>query len=122
MLLAYVGGDERTRRQLLVRMLKDLKHRRIRTVEAVGSDTNISRHVSTRFLLENGWQPVQKAFYRGWPYTLARTDLESAVEVGEIARGLIGRVKLPRLGPASPEPGVLMRDTTEKLKTAGSRS
>ena len=30
-------------------------------------------------------------------YTLAHIDLKSAVEVGELARALVGRVKLPGL-------------------------
>jgi hypothetical protein len=40
-------------------------------------------------------------------YTLAHIDLKSAVEVGELARALVGRVKLP--GLKSPVPGTLAR-------------
>jgi hypothetical protein len=36
-------------------------------------------------------------------YTLAHIDLKSAVEVGELARAIVGRVKLP--GIQAPVPG-----------------
>jgi hypothetical protein len=36
-LLAYAGGDARTRRRLLVRMLRDLRHRGVGRVEAIAS-------------------------------------------------------------------------------------
>jgi hypothetical protein len=108
-LLAYVAGDARTRRRLLVRMLRDLKHRGVGKVEAVASDRGVRCHVPTRFLLESGWRPVRRGWYRGSPYTLARTDLGSAVEVGELARGLIGRVKLPGLKSPNPAPGAFVR-------------
>ncbi|MCA1687292.1 MAG: hypothetical protein LC714_01525 [Actinobacteria bacterium] len=49
-LLACVAGDARTRRRLLVRMLRDLKHRGVGRVEAVASDRGTSHHVPTRFL------------------------------------------------------------------------
>jgi hypothetical protein len=109
-LLAYVEGDTRTCRRLLVRMLRDLRQRGFAKVEAVSSDTGASRHVPTRLLMESGWRPVRSGLYRGRPYTLARTDLGSAVEVGELARGLIGRVKLPKLGRRAPSPGIVAAD------------
>jgi hypothetical protein len=106
-LLACVTGDVRTRRRLLVRMLRDLKHRGVVRVEAIASDRGASHHVPTPFLLESGWKPVRRGWHRGSPYTLARTDLGSAVEVGELARGLVGRVKLPHLKAPNPAPGAL---------------
>jgi hypothetical protein len=60
-LLAYAGGDVRTRRRLLVRMLRDLRQRGIGEVEAIASDRGVSNHVPTSFLLESGWQPVRRA-------------------------------------------------------------
>ena len=108
-LLAYVAGDGRTRRRLLVRMLRDLKHRGVVRVEAIASDRGASHHVPTSFLLESGWKPVRRGWRRGSPFTLARTDLGSAVEVGGLARGLVGRVKLPRLKAPNPAPGALAR-------------
>jgi hypothetical protein len=111
-LLAYVAGDARTRRRLLVRMLRDLRHRGVGRVEAVASDSETNYHVPTSFLLESGWKPVRRGWYRGGPYTLARIDLGSAVEVGELARGLVGRVKLPGLKSPSPAPGAFARATS----------
>jgi hypothetical protein len=111
-LLAYVAGDARTRRRLLVRMLRDLRHRGVGTVEAVASDRGTRHHVPTRFLLGSGWKPVRRGWYGGSSYTLARTDLGSAVEVGELARGLVGRVKLPRLKSPAPAPGTFARATS----------
>jgi hypothetical protein len=111
-LLAYVGGDVRTRRRLLVRMLRDLRQRGMGTVEAIASDRGVSNHVPTSFLLESGWQPVRRAVYRMSYYTLAHIDLKSAVEVGELARALVGRVKFP--GIKSPVPGALARSTGEQ--------
>jgi hypothetical protein len=108
-LLAYVAGDARTRRRLLVRMLRDLKHRGVVRVEAIASDRGASHHVPTSFLLESGWKPVRRGWRRGSPFTLVRTDLGSAVEVGELARGLVGRVKLPKLKAPNPAPGALAR-------------
>jgi hypothetical protein len=108
-LLAYAGGDTRTRRRLLVRMLRDLRQRGVGRVQAIASDRGVSNHVPTSFLLESGWQPLRRAPYRGSFYTLAHIDLKSAVEVGKIARALVGRVKLP--GIQSPVPGTLARDT-----------
>jgi hypothetical protein len=111
-LLAYAGGDVRTRRRLLVRMLRDLRQRGVGRVEAIASDRGVSNHVPTSFLLESGWQPVRRAPYRMSYYTLAHIDLKSAVEVGELARALLGRVKLP--GLKSPVPGALARTTGEQ--------
>src|SRR5918997_247215 len=111
-LLAYVGGDARTRRRLLVRMLRDLRQRGVGRVEAIASDRGVSDYVPTSFLLESGWQPVRRAPYRMSYYTLAHIDLKSAVEVGELARALVGRVKLPEL--KSPVPGALARSTGEQ--------
>ena len=110
-LLAYVAGDARMRRRLLVRMLRDLKQRGVGRVEAVASDRGTRHHVPTRFLLESGWKPVRRGWYGGSPYTLARTDLGSTVEVGELARGLVGRVKLPGLKSPTPAPGAFARAT-----------
>jgi hypothetical protein len=107
-LLAHVAGDARTRRRLLVRMLRDLKHRGVAGVEAIASDRGAPHHPPTRFLLESGWKPVRRGWHRGSSYTLARTDLGSAVEVGELARGLVGRVKLPHLKAPKPAPGALV--------------
>ena len=107
-LLAQVAGDARTRRRLLVRMLRDLKHRGVVRVEAIASDRGASHHAPTQLLLESGWKPVRRGWHRGGSYTLARTDLGSAVEVGELARGLVGRVKLPHLKAPKPAPGALV--------------
>ena len=104
-LLAYVGGDPRTRRRLLVRMLRDLRQRGASRAEAIASDSGLPHHVPTPVLLESGWRPVRRAPYRRSYYTLVRTDLGSAVEVGEMARALIGRVKLPALKKPVPAPG-----------------
>lgn len=94
-LLAYLQGDARTRRHLLVRVMRDLRLRGFSGVEAVASDLGHSQHVPTAFLLESGWKPVRRG--RGSPYTLMRADFGSIVEVGELARELVGRVKLPVL-------------------------
>jgi hypothetical protein len=107
-LLADAGGDTRTRRRLLVRMLRDLRQRGVGRVQAIASDRGVSNHVPTSFLLESGWQPLHRAPYRSSYYTLAHIDLKSAVEVGELARSLVGRVKLP--GIQSPVPGTLARE------------
>jgi len=107
-LLAYAGGDTRTRRRLLVRMLRDLRQRGVGRVQAIASDRGVSNHVPTSFLLQSGWQPLHRAPYRSSYYTLAHIDLKSAVEVGELARSLVGRVKLP--GIQSPVPGTLARE------------
>lgn len=96
-LLAYLEGDVRTCRHLLVRVMRDLKLRGFGGVEAVASDLGLPRHVSTRFLSESGWKPVRRGWCTGLPYTLMRADFGNIVEVGELARGLMGRVKLPVL-------------------------
>ena len=111
-LLAYAGGDVRTRRRLLVRMLRDLRQRGFGRVEAIASDNGAPNHVHTSFLLESGWRPVRRAPYRMGYYTLAHIDLKSAVEVGQLARALVGRVKLP--GLKSPVPGTLARSTGDQ--------
>ena len=111
-LLAYAGGDTRTRRRLLVRMLRDLRQRGVERVEAIASDRGVSHHVPTSFLLESGWQPVRRAPYRMSYYTLVHIELKSAVQVGELARALVGRVKLP--GLKSPVQGALARTTGEQ--------
>ncbi len=105
-LLAYLEGDPRARRHLLVRVARDLKLRSFGGVEAIGSDLGLSRHIPTGFLLENGWEPVRRGFRLGLPYTLARADFGNTVEIGERARDLMGRVKLPVLGGA-PSPVTL---------------
>ncbi len=96
-LLAYLEGDARTCRHLLVRVMRDLKLRGFGGIEAVASDLGLPQHVSTRFLSESGWKPVRRGWRTGLPYTLMRADFGSVVEVGELARGLMGRVKLPVL-------------------------
>ena len=113
-LLAYVGGDARTRRRLLVRMLRDVRGRGVGRVEAISSDRGSPHHVPTPFLLESGWRPVRRALHGRGYYTLARIDLKSAVEVGELARALVGRVKLPGLKTRVPMPGVLARAAEER--------
>ena len=120
-LLAYVGGDPRTRRRLLVRMLRDLRHRGIGRVEAITSDRGLPYHVPTPVLLESGWRPVRRAPYRRSYYTLVRTDLGSAVEVGEMARALIGRVKLPGLKSPVPAPGGALSHASRAAGTQGGR-
>jgi hypothetical protein len=96
-LLAYLEGDARTCRHLLVRVMRDLKLRGFGGVEAVASDLGLPRHVSTRFLSQSGWKPVCRGWRMGLPYTLMRADFGNTVEIGELARGLMGRVKLPVL-------------------------
>ena len=113
-LLAYVGGDARTCRRLLVRMLREVRGRGLSRVEAISSDRGAPHHVPTPFLLQSGWRPVRRALYGRGYYTLARIDLKSAVEVGELARALVGRVKLPGLKTRVPMPGVLVRAAEER--------
>lgn len=127
--LAYVGGDARTRRHLLVRVLKDLRLRGVGRVEAVASDLGGPRHASTAALLESGWRVSRHGWYRGRPYTLVRTDLGTTVEVRELARGIIGRVRLPGLKSPAPSPGAMPEafskttpDAKPGIRTAGSRS
>lgn len=109
-MLAYVAGDDRTRRRLLVRMLRDLRLRDIGTVEAVASDGAREYHVPTAFMLSSGWRPVRHAAHGPGRYTLVRTELGSAVEVGGLARSLVGKVRLPSLKGKVPNPGVLVRE------------
>ena len=109
-LLADVAGDTRTRRRLLVRMLRDLRHRGVGRAEAITSDRGLPHHVPTDFLLESGWRPVRRAPYKRSYYTLARTDLGSAVEAKELARTLIGKVRLPGLKSPVPAPGTFAAD------------
>lgn len=103
--LAYVGGDRRSRKHLLVQMLKELRQRGVEGVEAIAGGSGAFPHISERFLLDNGWRPVHRVRYLGRTYTLMRTDLGSVVEVGELARDIIGRVKLPGLKNTPPVPG-----------------
>lgn len=114
-LLAYAAGDQRTRRRLILRMLRDLRQRGVGRVESIASDAGTRFHVPTRLLAESGWRPVRRCWCRGGFYTLARVDLESTVEVAELARGLLGRVRLPALKGPAPVPGLFSR-------AAGSRS
>ena len=111
-MLAYVAGDARTRRRLLVRMLRELRLRGVGTVEAVASDRERPHHVSTEFMVQSGWRPVRRAPLGG--YTLVRTELGSAVEVGELARALVGKVRLPSLKGKVPSPGILARAEGER--------
>lgn len=107
--LAYISGDSRTRRHILVRVLKEMRQRDVPYIEAVSSDAGHPSHAATSFLLESGWRPVRRGWLRGRPYTLMRAELGSTVEVGELARGLIGKVRLPKLKPASPAPGAFVK-------------
>ena len=101
-LLAYLKGDVRTRRHLLARVMRDLRLRGFGGVEAVASDLGLPRHIPTRFLLESGWKSVNRGLSAGLPYTLMRADFGSTVEVGELARSFVGRVKLPIFEAPSP--------------------
>jgi len=111
-LLAYVGGDRRTRRHLLTRVLREMRLRGSGGVEAVGDDLGLRSGVvtPTAALLESGWKPVRGgfAFPSGLPCTLLRAELGSAVEVGEFARGLVDLVRLPVL--KSPVPNLTPAD------------
>lgn len=105
-LIACASGDPRARRHLLVRTLREMRLRGVSGVESIGSDSGIvPHHLATRHLLECGWQPVRRGRRMGLAYTLTRVDLGSAVEVGDLARGLIGRVRLPAFGRPAPSPG-----------------
>jgi hypothetical protein len=118
-LLAYLEGDGRTRRRLLVRVMRDLKLRGFGGIEAIGSDAGLSRHVPTRFLLESGWKPVRRGWRAGRAYTLARADFGDTVEVGQLARGLMGRMKLPVL--KVPAPGALASGRATTASTVSPR-
>lgn len=113
-LLACVEGDTRTRRRLLVRMLRELRLRGVSSVQAIASDRETPHHPHTPFLLESGWRPVRHAPYRLNRYTLLRTELGSAVEVGELARSLVGKVRLPSLKGKVPSPGMLAQAKPER--------
>ena len=102
-LLAHLRGDTRTRRHLLVRVVRDLRLRGFSGVEAIASDLGVPRHVPTWILSESGWKPVCSGWHAGLPYTLMRADFGSIVEVGERARELVGRVKLPVLKVPAPD-------------------
>jgi hypothetical protein len=102
-LLAHLRGDTRTRRHLLVRVMRDLRLRSFSGVEAITSDLGLPRHVPTWVLSESGWKPVRSGWHAGLPYTLMRAHFGSIVEVGERARELVGRVKLPVLKVPAPE-------------------
>lgn len=106
-LLAYATGDSRTRRHLLVRALREMRLRGAGLAEAIGNDAGLApHHLTTRHLLESGWEPVSRGRYKGLYYTLTRVELGNTVEVGELARGLIGRVKMPSFGRSPvPAPG-----------------
>lgn len=106
-LLAYASGDQRTRKHLLVRTLREMRLRGVSIVEAIGSDAGLAEHhLATRHLIESGWEPVSRGRRGGLYYTLARVELGNTVEVGELARGLIGRVRIPSFGRSpSPAPG-----------------
>ena len=102
-LLAHLRGDTRTRRHLLVRVVRDLRLRGFSGVEAIASDLGVPRHVPTWILSESGWKPVRSGWHAGLPYTLMRAHFGSIVEVGERARELVGRVKLPVLKVPAPD-------------------
>ena len=102
-LLAHLRGDTRTRRHLLVRVVRDLRLRGFSGVEAIASDLGVPRHVPTWILSESGWKPVCSGWHAGLPYTLMRAHFGSIVEVGERARELVGRVKLPVLKVPAPD-------------------
>ena len=116
-LLAYLKGDVRTRRYLLVRVMRNLKLRGFGGVEAITSDLGLPWHVPTQFLLGSGWKPVRRGLLAGCPYTLMRADFGSTVEVGELARELVGRVKLPVL--KAPAPGTPASAQVSVLAPAG---
>jgi hypothetical protein len=102
-LLAHLRGDTRTRRHLLVRMVRDLRLRGFSGVEAIASDLGLPHHVPTWLLSESGWKPVRSGWYAGCPYTLMRANFGSIAEVGERARELVGKVKLPVLKVPAPD-------------------
>ncbi|TCJ15144.1 hypothetical protein E0L93_13395 [Rubrobacter taiwanensis] len=99
LLLADLEGEARIRKHLLVRTLRELKARGAGPVEAVATAVSLPHHVDAGFLKANGWEVVRR---RGI-YVLMRCELENTVEVGELARGLLDRVRLPSLS-GSPSP------------------
>lgn len=123
-LLAYVGGDRRTRRHLLVRVLREMRLRGFGGVEAIGDDLGVRRGVMvpTRLLVESGWKPVRRGFASpsGLPCTLLRADLGSAVEVGGLARGLVDLVRRPF--PVPPVPSLRSADSSPALTRPHSRA
>ena len=124
-LLACMGGDARTRRHLLARVMRDIKGRNVAVLESISADLATQGHVPTHFLLESGWRPLRHGWYGGRPYTLTRADLGSTVEVGGLARGLIGRVRLPKLTPVrvpGANPGALVRARAAARPAAGERT
>src|SRR5919202_2145355 len=102
-LLAYLEGDARTSRHLLVRVMRDLRLRGFGGVEAGARGLGVPRHIPARVFFESGWEPVRQGQRAGCPYTLMRTDFGSIVEVGELARAFVGRVKLPLLKAPTPQ-------------------
>lgn len=109
-LLADVAGDARTRRRLLVRMLRELRNRGVGRVEAIASDRGVQHHVPTDFLVQSGWRVIRRAPYKRTPYSLMQTDLGSTVEARKLARALIGKVRLPGLRSPVPAPGTFAAD------------
>jgi hypothetical protein len=95
-------------------MLRDLRLRGVGTVEAVASDGGHDYHVPTAFMLASGWRPVRHAARGLGRYTLVRTELGNAVEVGGLAKSLVGKVRLPSFKGKVPNPGVLARADTEE--------
>jgi hypothetical protein len=97
--------------------MRNLKLRGFGGVEAITSDLGLPWHVPTQFLLGSGWKPVRRGLLAGCPYTLMRADFGSTVEVGELARELVGRVKLPVL--KAPAPGTPASAQVSVLAPAG---
>ncbi|AHY45935.1 Hypothetical Protein RradSPS_0652 [Rubrobacter radiotolerans] len=119
-LLACLAGDGRTAKRLLVRMLRDLRGRGVRRVEAIASDGARRNHAATGTLLRAGWRPVDRALFCGRFYTLLELDLAGTVETGERARtfiGQVGQVRLPQLGRRE-APGALAARTLDEVRLA----
>lgn len=117
--LAFVVGDVRTGKRLVLRMLRDFKLRGVSRVQTVASDGGRAHHTSTRDLMQLGWRPVQRGLYLGRFYTVLRLELGSTVEAGEFARNLIGhvgQVRLPQLRPSAP--GSLASRALDEMKLA----
>lgn len=121
-LLAYLKGDARTRRHLLVRVMRDLRLRGFGGVEAITSDAGLPRHVPTQFLVESGWKPVRSGWHAGCPYTLMRADFGSTVEVGELARAFVGRVRLPIFESPAPQGTSTSALASARVRVAERRS